>query len=319
MWFFVPRIASPQNLGNILSNMWPLLAVAIGQTFVLIIAGIDLSQTAIISLTSVIGALIMTSGVEPLVWRKAPVWHIMLWEEGGLLVGSPLAVPVAILVMLAIGVLIGWLNGMAVAKLKMPPFMVTLIAMMFFGALAIWLVKSENLIGLPEAYIIIGQGQIFFIPYTLFIVGALAVVAHIILSRTVYGRWFYAVGTNLKTAMISGVPTERVIILAFVFSGFCAAFSSVLFSARLAGGRPTLGGTGLLLDIIGATVIGGTSLYGGKGKVIWTVFGVLFFVLLNNSLNLLNLSFFTVLIVKGGFILLAAFFDATRTRLLKRQ
>ncbi len=312
---FIPRIASPQNLGNIFSNMWPLLAVAIGQTFVLIIAGIDLSQTSIMALVSVIGAAIMTSQLDPVLFEKAPLWGILLSETGGPLAGSPLAMPVAILAMLLIGALIGWFNGTAVARLKMPPFMVTLVGMMFFSALAIYLVKSENIIHLPASYIAIGQGQIGFIPYSFFIVGALAIIAQWLLSRTVLGRWFYAVGTNINTARISGVPVRRVIIMAYVLSGFFAAVGSVFYSSRLAAGRPTLGAT-LLLDVIGATVIGGTSLFGGKGKIIWTVFGVLFFVLLDNSLNLLNLSYFWVQIVKGSVILMAATFDVARTRLL---
>lgn len=318
LWPYIPRIASPQNLGNIFSNMWPLLAVAIGQTFILITANIDLSQTSIMALASVIGAAVITTELDPILFEKSPLWGVMLMETGGPLAGSYIGVPVAILTMLIIGALIGLFNGYSIAKLKMPFFMVTLVSMIFFSAFAIYLTKSENIIHLPEAYVLIGQGQISFIPYSLFIVGTLAIGAHILLSRTVLGRWFYAVGTNRKTARISGVPVERVIILAYILSGVFAVVGSVLYSARLEAGRPTLGAT-LLLDVVGATVIGGTSLFGGKGKIVWTVFGVLFFVLLDNSLNLLNLSFFTVMMVKGSVILLAALFDVTRTRILARS
>jgi ribose/xylose/arabinose/galactoside ABC-type transport system permease subunit len=317
LWPFIPRIASPQNLGNIFSNMWPLLAVAIGQTFVLIVAGIDLSQSSIIALVSVIGAAIMTTQLDPVLFEKSPLWGIVFTEAGGPLAGSFLAVPVAIFAMLLIGALIGWFNGTAVARLKMPPFMVTLVGMMFFSALAIYLVKSENIIHLPDSYLLLGQGQISFIPYSFFIVGALAIAAQWLLSRTVLGRWFYAVGTNMRTAAVSGVPVARVIIIAYMLSGIFAAVGSVFYSARLAAGRPTLGAS-LLLDVVGATVIGGTSLFGGKGKILWTVFGVLFFVLLDNSLNLLNLSYFWVQIVKGSVILLAAGLDVARTRLMAR-
>ena len=101
-------------------------------------------------------------------------------------------------------------------------------------------------------------------------------------------------------------------------SGLCAGVASILYSARLQMGRPTLGSS-LLMDIIGATIIGGTSMYGGKGKVIWTLFGVMFFVLLSNILSLLNLSYFIINIVKGGFILLAALLDVSRTRLRMKQ
>lgn len=314
---FVPRIASPQNLGNIFSNMWPLLAVAIGQTFVLIVAGIDLSQTSIMALASVVGAAVMTTQLDPVLFEKSPLWGVLFTEQGGALAGSFLAVPVAILAMLLVGGLIGWFTGTTVARLKMPPFMVTLVGMMFFSALAIYLVKSENIIHLPESYVLLGQGQISFVPYSFFIVGALAIGAQWLLSRTVLGRWFYAVGTNVRTATVSGVPVARVIVTAYILSGVFAAIGSIFYSARLAAGRPTLGAT-LLLDVVGATVIGGTSLFGGKGKIMWTVFGVLFFVLLDNSLNLLNLSYFWVQIVKGSVILLAAGLDVARTRLLGR-
>jgi ribose/xylose/arabinose/galactoside ABC-type transport system permease subunit len=267
---------------------------------------------------SVIGAAIMTTQLDPILFEKSPLWGVFLTETGGPLAGSVLALPLALLAMLGVGALIGLWNGTAVARLKMPPFMVTLVGMMFFSAAAIFLTKSENIIHLPDAYLALGQGQISFIPYSFFIVGVLAILAQWLLSRTVLGRWFYAVGTNVRTATVSGVPVARVIIIAYMLSGFFAAVGSILYSSRLAAGRPTLGST-LLLDVVGATVIGGTSLMGGKGKIMWTVFGVLFFVLLDNSLNLLNLSFFWVQIVKGSVILLAAGLDVARTRLSARM
>jgi ribose/xylose/arabinose/galactoside ABC-type transport system permease subunit len=183
--------------------------------------------------------------------------------------------------------------------------------MFFFSGLAIYLTRSENIMYLPERFIAIGKGSTgsFFVALTL------AVLAWLALSRMVLGKWLYAVGMNIRTALISGVPTNKVIILAYVFSGLCAAAGSVLYSARLEMGRPTLG-ENLLLDIIGAAVIGGISLYGGRGKVIWAVYGVLFFTILANSLNRMNLDFYTVNIVKGGIILLAALLDVTRVRLL---
>jgi ribose/xylose/arabinose/galactoside ABC-type transport system permease subunit len=147
----------------------------------------------------------------------------------------------------------------------------------------------------------------------------LAVVGQFLLRRTVFGRQVYAIGTNRKAAEISGVPTRRVITLVYMFSGFCAAVASILYSARLEAGRPTLGEGNLLLDIIGATVIGGTSLFGGKGKISWTFFGVVFFVLLLNTLNAMKLSAFHIDAVKGSVILLAALLDVTRTRLLARE
>lgn len=312
----IPTLATPENLINLLSNLWPLLAIAVGQTFVLIVAGIDLSQTAVIALSSVVAAAWMTQAVDPALFDKSPLWGWFLTKEGGPLAHSPLGVWVGIGSMLLTGLLVGLLNGLSVTRLRMPPFMVTLVSMTFFSALAIWLTKSENITNLPPSYVAIGRNSWGVFSYALIISGGLALLAHWMLSRTLLGRWIYAVGTNAKAALVSGVPVQRVVLLAYVFSGLCASVGSLLYASRLEMGRPTLG-SNLLLDVIGATVIGGTSLFGGKGKILWTVFGVLFFVLLSNTLNLLNLDFYTVGIVKGAVILLAAGLDVLRTRLTK--
>jgi len=317
IWLIYPHMASTRNLANLSSNMWPLLALVIGQMFVLIVGGIDLSQTSIMAMTSVMGAMIMTSELEPAQFSTNPLWGVVMTESGGLLAGSGFAVPIAILMMLTVGTLIGLFNGIAVAKFKMPPFMVTLVSMFFFSGLAIFLTRSENIIHLPKAYIWIGKGTIGFIPFSFFVVFALSAISYIILNMTVMGRWFYAAGRNVKTALVSGVATARVIILAYMFSGFCAGLGSILYSARLEMGRPTLG-QNLLLDIIGAAVIGGISLFGGKGKVLWAVYGVLFFVVLDSSLNKMPLEFYSIDIVKGCVILLAAVTDVARTRFFNK-
>jgi ribose/xylose/arabinose/galactoside ABC-type transport system permease subunit len=200
----------------------------------------------------------------------------------------------------------------------MPAFMVTLVSMMFFSGLAIYLTKSENIMYLPDGYTRIGSGGIGLVPWSFFVVFVLAVASHVVLRHTVLGRWFFAVGQSVRTAVVSGVPTERVIVIGYAVSGFCAAVASVLYSARLAGGRPTLG-QNLLLDVIGAAVIGGISLFGGKGKVLWALFGVLFFVLLSNALGMLALPFYAEPVVKGAVILAAALLDVARTRLLARE
>ena len=311
LWLFIPKITEPRNLANLSSNMWPLLTLVIGQMFVLIVGGIDLSQTSIMAVTSVLGAMVMSGRLDPVLFEKNPLWGVILSENGGALGGSIWALPVGILVMLLTGALIGLLNGLSVAKLKMPPFMVTLVSMFFFSGLAIYLTRSENIMYLPRGFVALGRGAVGSFCVAL----VLALLAWFVLSRMVLGRWLYAAGMNIRTALVSGVPTSGVIVLAYVFSGFCAAAGSILYSARLEMGRPTLGDN-LLLDIIGAAVIGGISLYGGKGKVIWAVYGVLFFTILANSLNRMNLDFYTVQIVKGCVILIAALLDVTRMRLL---
>jgi len=318
LWPIFPWIASGSNVLNISSNMWPLLAIAIGQMFVLIVGGIDLSQTSTMALTSVSGALIMTTKLDPNRFSNNPLWGLIITEDGGILSGSPFSVPLAIAVMLLIGALIGFCNGFAVAKFKMAPFMVTLVSMMFFSSLAIYLTLSENIMHLPNSFNAIGKSSIGFISYSFLVTGIMLLIAFFILSKTVLGAWFYAVGKNIKTSIVSGVPTERVIIQAYVISGICAAIGSILYSARLEAGRPTLG-QNLLLDIIGAVVIGGVSLFGGRGKVVHAIYGVLFFVLLSNFLNMMNLSFSIVNVIKGAFILTAALLDVTRTKIMAHQ
>lgn len=315
---FVPVIATGYNLANLFSNIWLLYAVAIGQTFVLIIAGIDLSQGAIISLTSVIGASLIAESADPVVFSKSPIWGKILTENGGILSQSDLGILIAIVVMLLVGLLVGFLNGSAIAYLRIPAFMVTLVTQIFLGALAIYYVKSENIINLPQGFNAIGEDSGGLISYPLIITLVLAVAAQLILSRTMFGRWLYSIGTNIRAAVVSGVPTRKVVVLAYMFSGFCAAVASILYSARMDMGRPTLGEP-LLLDVIGGAVIGGSSLSGGKGKVLWTFFGVLFLSLLGNALSLLNVPFFWIEIVKGGVILMAALIDVTRTKILQRN
>lgn len=320
LWLIVPTIASPYNISSLLSNMWPLFVVAIGQTFVLIIAGIDLSQGAVISVTSVVGASFIAQSANPIVFEKSPLWGVLLFENGAILHGSALAIPVAIGAMLLVGLLIGALNGAAVAYARIPPFMVTLVMSMFLAAFAILLVKSENIIDLPDAFQAIGQefgigGDFEFFSVAMIMALMLGAVAHFVLSRTVFGRWLYAIGINPRNAAVSGVPVRKVIVLTYVFSGFCAAMASIIYTSRVDQGRPTLGEP-FLLDIIAAAVIGGTSLAGGRGKVLWTLYGVVFLTLLGNAMSLLNVPFFYVAIVKGSVILFAALIDVARRRIL---
>lgn len=303
MWPVVPQIAAPSTLGSIVVELLPLLIATIGQTFVLIVAGIDLSATSIIAMASVIGASVMSG-------------------QGGYLGGSPLATPAGILCFLVVGGAIGWLNGACVTRLRMPPFIVTLTTMMFFAGAALWYTtfhtRGSSIAGLPAGFVALGEGGIGGVPYALLIAAAIGVGAHLLLSRTVYGRWLYAIGLNPRAAAISGVPVARAVTWAFVLSGLLAAVASILYTGRLETGTPVLGSR-ILLDIVGSAVIGGVSLFGGKGRVLWALSGVLFLTVVDNGLRLLGLSLFSVYAIKGGVILFAAVMDATRHRLLLRE
>jgi len=157
---FLPVLLTPGNLVNVLSNMWPLLIVAIGQTFVLAIAGIDLSQGSTIAFTSVVGAMLIATAANPANLDLAPIWGVVLTESGGPLAGLPGNVAMGIAAMLIVAGLVGLLNGAAIAILNMPAFMVTLVSMITISAFAIWLTQSENVANLPEGYIALGKGDI---------------------------------------------------------------------------------------------------------------------------------------------------------------
>lgn len=289
-----PGFATPENFGNILATLLPLLLVALGQTLVLITGGIDLSVTAIIGLASIVGALAINDG-------------------NGWLAGQALATPAGVLIMLAVGAAVGTFNGVAIACCRMPAFIVTLGSMMAFGGFAVWLTQSKAINLLPAAFNRLGGNTA--------VACAITVVAawfvHIMLSRSLAGRWLYMIGHNARAAHLSGVPVTGVRIAAYVASGVLAALASVLYTGQAETGSPVLGQR-VLLDVIGATVIGGTSLFGGRGKVLWTLFGVLFLKLVDNSLNLLNLSIFSITMAKGAVILTAAIVDSARHRLVGR-
>jgi ribose/xylose/arabinose/galactoside ABC-type transport system permease subunit len=300
LWPVAPEVVSLATAREVLIAMMPLLLLAIGQSFVMIVAGIDLSITATVAMTSVVAASIMTG-------------------DGGYLAGSALAVPVALVAFLIVGLAVGYLNGFCVSRLGMPAFMVTLVSQTFLAGAAVWYTSlhsdSVSIGALPKSFNAIGQGGIAGVPYAFLICLVVGLGAHFILRHTTLGRWLYAVGQNPRAAAVSGVPVARVVLYAFIFSSLCAALASIIYTGRLETGTPILGQR-VLLDVIGAVVIGGVSLFGGKGKISWVIFGVLFLSVVDKGMQLLGLSQFVVFSVKGGVILAAAMLDALRNRFL---
>jgi ribose/xylose/arabinose/galactoside ABC-type transport system permease subunit len=288
----VPGLLSSANLRSVLSNLLPLLVAAIGQSFVLITAGIDLSVTSVFACSSVIGGWIMTSDFGPLA-------------------GSGWSLAAGLLAMFVVAVGIGLINGLSITQFQMPPFIVTLSTMTFFSGVALWTVKSRNIYHLPKFLLTIGKGSFGFVPYALLVTSVLVWVAYWILTRTILGRWLFAAGYNARAAVISGVPIGRTTIFAYVASAFCAALATILLMGRLETASPIIGQR-LLLDVIAAPVIGGVSLFGGRGKIQWVILGAVFVTLMDNSLNLLGLSSFVIMMAKGGLILFAALLDVFR-------
>ena len=304
LWLFVPEVLSPTNLGDIFLQILPLFVAAMGVMLVLMVAQIDLSATSIMAMGCVVGASIMTS-------------------QNGYLAGHAWAPVVAVLAFVAIGVLIGVLNGVCTIMFDMPSFLVTLTTMMFFSGAAIWYTAAHTSSGssigaLPSTFLVIGYGGVEGIPYAAIITVTLAIAVHLVLTRTVFGRWVQAVGLNPSAAAISGIPVRLVVIGCFALSGLFAAFAAIIYTARLEAGTPILGQR-ILLDVIGAAVIGGVSLFGGKGTVIGVLIGVLFLSVVDNGLQLLGLSLSSVYAIKGGVILFAAVTDAIRHNVMARD
>ena len=226
----------------------------------------------------------------------------------------PAAVPIAVLAMLLAGTFAGFINGWSVAKLEMPPFMVTLVMQMLLSAVAIYLAQSNNIIGIPESFNRIGDGNVGPVSIALIIAVIIAAAGYLILEKMLVGKQLLATGANHNCAKISGIKTEKVIIYAYMISGFCAALAAVIYCGRLQAARPTLGNN-MLMDIVGAAIIGGNSLAGGKGKIQWALFGVMFLVIISNLTNLMNVNVILVVVIKGIVIIIAAFMDVTRANI----
>jgi ribose transport system permease protein len=290
----IPGFASVTNVGGILLAALPLLLLGTGQTFVLVSGGIDLSAPSVVGLASVAGGLIMSA-------------------DAGLLAARPTATVWGLAAMIATGALVGLVNGICAGALRMPPFMVTLTVGMFAGGLAILLVRlaanTETMFGLPGSFVLIGGTPVV---AGLFAFGS-ALGAHGALEHTRFGAMLRATGYNSRAARMSGVPLAYVTAVAYTVSGMFSALAAVLLTGSLETAAPTHGRT-LLLDVIGATVIGGTSLSGGRGHVWGTALGVLFLATIGNALTLLNVSDFLITILKGLLILIAAIWDRATAR-----
>lgn len=285
---FVPLFGTAGNLRNYLLQSADLLIISCGLTFVVLNGGIDFSVTSILTLGSVVGAYIMA--LSPL----APV--------------PALSIPVAIAVMLGIGLLVGVINGLSVTWLKMPSFVATLATQLIVLGLAVQFTSmvsaTSSIAGLPEPFFVLGgEGKFFFVP--ILIAFSVWLFSHWLLTYTLFGKQVYAIGVNPKVAFISGIPVKRIIVLLMVISGLLAGLASVIATARNQVGMSSLGDK-MFLVTIASVIVGGTSTSGGFGGVHKTLLGVLFITLLNNALNLLGVGWYTMMMVMGALIVLSA-------------
>ncbi|MFL4473814.1 substrate-binding domain-containing protein [Paeniglutamicibacter sp. MACA_103] len=275
-----PLFQQPTNLLNILVTAAVVTLLAIGQTYVIILAEIDLSVGAVLGFSAMSSAMVMA--------------------EHGFIAGF--------LVGLGVGAGAGLVNGLLVTKTRMPSFIATLATMSIFAGLALQLSQGNPVGVTSNAFLAMGQGKFLGIANPIWIMLVVAAVAGYILARTKFGRELYATGDNVEASRLSGISTDRVKILAFTISGLLAAIAGFILTARLGTAQPTAG-TGLELAAIAAVIIGGTSLAGGRGAIIGTVIGGILLATIDNGLNLLNVSPFLQNVVKGLVILIAVYLD----------
>lgn len=290
-----PRFLHPLNLMNILRQVSISGLVAVGMTFVILTAGIDLSVGSLVALTGLVAAYVAKGGLDDRFALGANVDA-----------GNP--VILAVLAAIAVGMVCGALQGLAITRLRVPPFVVTLGGLTAFRGLALLLSGGGPISGFEMGYVWWGQGRIYGIPVPVLIFVAAAVIAHLVLTQSAFGRYVYAAGGNADAAERNGIPVKRVTLAVYVIVGFFCGLASFLLSARL-NSAEAVAGLQLELDVIAAVVIGGTSLFGGAGSIPGTIVGVLLIGVLRNGLVLLNVSSFVQQIVIGLILVLAVAID----------
>jgi ribose transport system permease protein len=276
-----PSFLTPSNLLNVLRQIAVNALLAFGMTTVILGAGIDLSVGSVLAFS---GALAAGFSVEG--WPPA----------------------LAMIAALAVGALLGLFNGVFVAYARIAPFIVTLAALTIFRGATLVYTDGRPITGLPDAFDALGNGAWLGVPVPVWVMLAFLLLTHFLLRFTALGRAIYAVGGNEEAARLSGIRIVRVKLFAYAYSGLAAALGALVLAGRLNSAQPTAG-SGFELDAIAAVVVGGTSLFGGRGGVVGTFLGALIIGVLNNGMNLLDVSAFYQQIVKGGVILGALLID----------
>ncbi len=273
----VPAFLTQRNLINILQQSASIGIMAIGMSFVFFVGGMDLSVASNMGLSGIVGALIMKNGGNPIV--------------AGILI-------------LMVSTLIGSINGFAVAKLNMIPFVVTLSMMYIADGLSVWLTEATSVTGISESFISFLTMKIWIIPIPVLIMLLLGFITTMVMKKSYLGRWMYAVGTNIKAARVSCIPIEKVKFSAYLLSGFFAGLAAIITTARLGSASAAIGQSILVLDVASSAVVGGVSFYGGAGSPFGAVIGALLITLISNSMNMLEVSYYVTLIIKGFVIII---------------
>jgi ribose/xylose/arabinose/galactoside ABC-type transport system permease subunit len=283
---YKPTFINPSNLVSVARQTALFGIVAIGMTMVILTAGIDLSVGSVVAVAGVVCATMLDAGM--------PVWSVVIV---GLLIGATL----------------GAINGAVIVLGKVPPFIMTL-GMMVIGRGMAMTISGGHPVHFREAaesFSWLGQGFMLGLPVPVWVFMLVAASGFFVLRYTAFGRNIYAVGSNPEAARLSGINVGATIFYVYLISGFLAGLTALIMISRLTVGEPVLA-TGLELEAIAMTVIGGTSLFGGEGGVIGTILGAAIVTVLANMLNLFGVSPFTQQIVKGFIIVAAVLFETYR-------
>jgi ribose transport system permease protein len=285
--FASPVFFTVNNLTNVLEQTAVTAIIAIGMTFVIITAGIDLSVGSTAAISGVIGvSLIVNNGVS--------------W-------------PLAIVLGTLVGAVVGLGNGLLITFANLNPFIATLGMMSVIRGLVYISTNGQVVFGVPNAFGVLGSGKVAGIPVALIVLLIIAVLAYLLLSRTRLGRYTYAIGSNREAARLSGIPVRNYLIAVYVLLGLLAGFGGMIASSRVYSGQPNFG-IGLELDVIAATVIGGASLFGGQGTILGTLIGAFLIALIRNGSVLLDINTFYQQVIIGAVIWLAVYWDQFRRR-----
>jgi len=295
-----PHFGTFRNLTNVLEQSSTLAIMAIGMTCVLVVGGIDLSAPAIMAFSAVLGVIFLraTSGTIN------PATQTLV---GAAAISSPvLRAILTAAIMLAAGMAAGAINGFAVSYLKMVPFVVTLAMQFICLGAATWMTQSVGIqidYNLNAFFVDMTQKRFDYIPIDILYAIIIVFIAYLVMHKSYLGRWLYAAGTNSKTTRISGIPTQKVIMAAYIASGLTAGIAAVITSARLLSASSLIAGENAVLDIISSAVVGGVSIYGGSGSPLGAALGAVLIGLISNSMNMLRVSYDLTLMIKGLFIL----------------
>jgi len=293
-----PFFLTVANLLNVMTQMSSIGLLALGVTIVIITRGIDLSSGSVLAVAAVVSA----STAQTL------DWSMRMYPN---MVELPIIVP--ILVALAVGGLCGWINGALIAYTGIPPFIATLGMMIIARGAALLYSDGRPVSSLIESYQWIGQGTLGGVPVPVVIFLTMALVTYILLNYTRFGKYAYAIGGNETAAFVSGINVTKYKVLVYVYAGLLAGIAALILTARINSGQP---GLGLMyeLDAIASATVGGVSHAGGIGTVQGTIVGVMIMGVLQNGLDLLNVSAYWQQVVKGLVIVVAVIFDMKRQK-----